>query len=103
MTDIRKYIDLVKSLEEGFMQPVQPRAFGRMGASPPKPQEPIDAQKRTELARCRQYRSAEDYDAAENRYYPLSADSGPLATRNAEEESEYLKARWNHWRHLGYY
>ncbi len=103
MTDIRKYIDLVESLEEGFVQPVQSRAFGRLGAAPPKPQDPIDARKRAELDRCRQFNSAEEYDAAENMYYPIRAGDPQTIIDNATEESERLKARWNHWHHLGYY
>lgn len=91
MSDIRKYIELVNEWTG------QPAPFGRKNAS----REPTNPAHKAELAKCRQFASAEAYATANNRFGKVNSYDPENIKMNAEAEQRRLMAHWNHWNLLG--
>lgn len=95
--DIRKYIDIV----EGFgVRALPQRSFGQRGTTY-RAQEPVDPERKAELEKCRQFRSAEAYDMDQNPYLPVGGGDPKSIRDRADVESNRLRARWNHWKQMG--
>lgn len=101
---IRHYINIVESLQEAVFatDPDLQRPFGRKGTAYAPP-EPTEERRAAELARCRKCRSADEYDREWNQWLPIANTDPPAVKQRAHNESERLRARWQHWKDLGYY
>ncbi len=104
MTDIRKYIDLVEGMNEGFGRPqVSSPVFGRKGTTfNPRIQE-TDPEILKRIEQCRQYKTAEEYAQNFNPFLPVRNSDPDWIKQQAQEETEKLMARWNHWHRQGHF